>query len=188
MKKKSSNDNPKSNTGNDKNVDTDEKKLASVLSNVNNLNKAKEIISSLTVSKRQELRSILKSSETTDYYNLKKKLSEKDIQKLLSLIDEADKKITLFNTNELRPTPFSKTVTIFDVYVTNEEEFVPYVSPLATVGTIEKSSSNDNVDGSIDDMGDISGMGDTGLGLGGLTGGSSEGENKGLFGIGFLGL
>lgn len=48
----------------------------------------------------------------------------------------------LYKVSELRPLPFSKTVTIFDVYETDEENFEPYISPLATVGTIPSSSTN----------------------------------------------
>ena len=48
----------------------------------------------------------------------------------------------LLKTSELRPLPFSKTVTLFDVYETDEENFEPYISPLATVGTIPSSSTN----------------------------------------------
>ena len=49
----------------------------------------------------------------------------------------------LLKTSELRPLPFSKTVTLFDVYETDEENFEPYISPLATVGTIPSSSSSE---------------------------------------------
>lgn len=48
----------------------------------------------------------------------------------------------LLKTSELRPLPFSKTVTLFDVYETDEENFEPYISPLATVGTIPSSNTN----------------------------------------------
>ena len=48
----------------------------------------------------------------------------------------------LLKTSELRPLPFSKTVTLFDVYETDEENFEPYISPLATVGTVSSSSTN----------------------------------------------
>lgn len=49
----------------------------------------------------------------------------------------------LYKVSELRPLPFSKTVTIFDVYETDEENFEPYISPLATVGTIPSSSPSE---------------------------------------------
>ena len=49
----------------------------------------------------------------------------------------------LFKVDELRPLPFSKTVTLFDVYETDEENFEPYISPLAIVGTIPSSSSSE---------------------------------------------
>lgn len=84
--------------------------------------------------------------------------------------------VDLYKTSELRPLPFSKTVTLFDVYETDEENFVPYVSPLATVGTIETSSSDttDTEAGAIDDS----------IGLtDGLTGGtdtSNESNDTGL--------
>ena len=47
----------------------------------------------------------------------------------------------LYKVSELRPLPFSKTVTIFDVYETDEENFEPYISPLATVGTLPTSET-----------------------------------------------
>lgn len=58
----------------------------------------------------------------------------------------------LLKTSELRPLPFSKTVTLFDVYETDEENFEPYISPLATVGTIPSSCTNTtDTDSSIED-------------------------------------
>lgn len=48
----------------------------------------------------------------------------------------------LYKVSELRPLPFSKTVTIFDVYETDEENFEPYISPLATVGTLPTSETS----------------------------------------------
>lgn len=59
----------------------------------------------------------------------------------------------LLKTSELRPLPFSKTVTLFDVYETDEENFEPYISPLATVGTVPSSSTNTtDTNSSIEDI------------------------------------
>lgn len=116
--------------------------IDSILVNSKNITKAKEIISKLDKNKRQELKATLKSYETTGYYKLPGKLSDKDITKLLQLLEEEQKNITLYKTDELRPAPWSKTVTVFDVYETDEENFQPYISPLATVGTIKKTSSS----------------------------------------------
>ena len=57
----------------------------------------------------------------------------------------------LYRVDELRPLPFSKTVTLFDVYETDEENFEPYISPLATVGTLPQSS-NQTVDENQEDL------------------------------------
>ena len=47
----------------------------------------------------------------------------------------------LFKVGELRPGTWSKTITIFDVYETDEEGFQPYVSPLAVVGSPYETTS-----------------------------------------------
>lgn len=54
----------------------------------------------------------------------------------------AEEKNELFKVDELRPLPFSKTVTLFDVYETDEENFEPYISPLATVGTLPSTATS----------------------------------------------
>lgn len=64
----------------------------------------------------------------------------------------------LLKTSELRPLSFSKTVTLFDVYETDEENFEPYISPLATVGTIPSSSSSETQT-STEDQSSITGAG-----------------------------
>ena len=56
----------------------------------------------------------------------------------------AKEQTKLLKVNELRPLPFSKTVTLFEVYETDEENFEPYISPLATVGTLPSSSQTPN--------------------------------------------
>lgn len=56
--------------------------------------------------------------------------------------EEEEKKPQLLKIGELHPSPFSKKVILFDVYETDEENFEPYISPLATVGEISSSSSS----------------------------------------------
>lgn len=54
----------------------------------------------------------------------------------------------LLKTSDLRPLPWSKTVTLFDVYKTDEENFQPYISPLATIITTETgNTANTNTSG-----------------------------------------
>ena len=81
------------------------------------------------------------SSNTQDFLDnqLKYNISEAVIDKVEK---ETGVEIDLYNVSELRPLIFSKTVTLFDVYETDEENFEPYISPLATVGTIPSSSTN----------------------------------------------
>lgn len=55
--------------------------------------------------------------------------------------EEEEEKPQLLKIGELHPSPFSKKVILFDVYETDEENFEPYISPLATVGEISSSSS-----------------------------------------------
>lgn len=59
-----------------------------------------------------------------------------------------EKKPKLLKIRELHPSPFSKKVILFDVYETDEENFEPYISPLATVGKISSSSSSASSDSS----------------------------------------
>ena len=79
------------------------------------------------------------SSNTKDFLDnqLKYNIGE-------AVLDKVEKEtgvdIELYKVSELRPLPFSKTVTLFDVYETDEENFEPYISPLATVGAISSSS------------------------------------------------
>ena len=56
--------------------------------------------------------------------------------------EEEEEKPQLLKIGELHPSPFSKKVILFDVYETDEENFEPYISPLATVGEISSSSSS----------------------------------------------
>lgn len=84
------------------------------------------------------------------------------------MVEDNDK--NLLKTSELRPLPFSKTVTLFDVYETDEENFEPYISPLATVGTIPSTSST-----SAETISDLE---TTGL----ETGDENEEKDKGLLG------
>lgn len=113
--------------------------LDDILSNVSTYKQAEKIINSLTRDERRELKALLNSSGRNFIGN---KLSSSDIKKLLKLLTDKEESIGLYGTNELRPPIWSKTVTIFDVYETDEEGFVPYISPLATVGTINSSSSS----------------------------------------------
>ena len=141
MVKKTNKDNKK--TGKkEENRKNEEDEIKSILTTSQNISKAKDIIANLSNEKAQELKAVLKSYETTGYYRLPGKLSDKDINKLLELVKEKESDKKLYKTSELRPTPWSKTVTIFDVYETDEEHFQPYISPLATVGTINSSSSS----------------------------------------------
>lgn len=55
--------------------------------------------------------------------------------------EKEEEKPQLLKIGELHPSPFSKKVILFDVYETDEENFEPYISPLATVGEISSSSS-----------------------------------------------
>ena len=58
--------------------------------------------------------------------------------------EEEEEKPQLLKIGELHPSPFSKKVILFDVYETDEENFEPYISPLATVGAVSSSSSSDS--------------------------------------------
>ena len=58
-----------------------------------------------------------------------------------------EEKPQLLKIGELHPSPFSKKVILFDVYETDEENFEPYISPLATVGAISSSSSDSSSSG-----------------------------------------
>ena len=55
---------------------------------------------------------------------------------------EKEEKPKLLKIGELHPSPFSKKVILFDVYETYEENFEPYISPLATVGAVSSSSAS----------------------------------------------
>ena len=99
-------------------------------------------------------------------------------------LDETGQNVELYKTSELRPLPFSKTVTMFDVYETDEENFVPYVSPLATVGSVNTSSTTDT------QITDDNIVNDESMGLSGLTGDTNENKDNGILGLGddILGL
>lgn len=64
--------------------------------------------------------------------------------------EEEEEKPQLLKIGELHPSPFSKKVILFDVYETDEENFEPYISPLATVGEISSSSSSSSGSSSSD--------------------------------------
>ena len=164
----------------------DDKKLKSILVNSKNIGEAREIISTLSRDSRQELKAILLTTGRNDYYELRNKLTEKDVEKLLELLGEADEKVTLYKTEELRPITWSKTVTLFDVYETDEENFIPYISPLATVGQVNTGSTgSDSETTDIGQSGDIDVSGIDGTDV---NGGEAQGESKGLLGLGFMGL
>lgn len=95
--------------------------------------------------------------------------------------EETGQNVELYKTSELRPLPFSKTVTLFDVYETDEENFVPYVSPLATVGSVSTSSTTDT------QITDDETLNDESMGLSGLTedtNSTNENEDNGILGLG----
>ena len=117
--------------------------LENIFTSKDSIKNIKENISKLNRDDKRELRAILNSSERTE---LKNKLSKKDIKTLLQLLDEIEEKVTLFKVDELRPVSWSKTVTLFDVYETDEENFVPYISPLATVGEVRSTGSGESAD------------------------------------------
>ena len=71
--------------------------------------------------------------------------------------EKEEEKPQLLKIGELHPSPFSKKVILFDVYETDEENFEPYISPLATVGEISSSSSSS----SSSDSSDSSSSGDS---------------------------
>lgn len=70
--------------------------------------------------------------------------------------EEEEEKPKLLKIGELHPSPFSKKVILFDVYETDEENFEPYISPLATVGKISSSSSSSSDSSSSSSSGDSS--------------------------------
>ena len=154
------------------------KDIESIFVDSKNISKAKDIIAKLDKNKKQELKATLKSYETTGYYKLPSEISDKDISKLLQLLEEEQKNISLFKTDELRPIPWSKTVTVFDVYETDEDNFVPYVSPLATVGTIN-SGNTDQTQGITDQTQKTTDTGGGLLGMNLLGSSSQETQEQG---------
>lgn len=70
--------------------------------------------------------------------------------------EEKEEKPKLLKIGELHPSPFSKKVILFDVYETDEENFEPYISPLATVGAVSSSSSASSDSSSSSSSGDSS--------------------------------
>ena len=70
--------------------------------------------------------------------------------------EEKEEKPQLLKIGELHPSPFSKKVILFDVYETDEENFEPYISPLATVGAVSSSSSSSSDSSSSSSSGDSS--------------------------------
>ena len=147
--------------------------LKDLLSNISTYKQVEEIINSLSRDERRELKALLNSSGRNF---VGKELSSSDIKELLKLLTDKEESIGLYETNELRPPVWSGTVTLFDVYETDEEGFVPYVSPLATVGTINASSSSSDT-----------GMGD-GTTDGGEQGESSQEEGPSIWNTLSLGL
>ena len=74
--------------------------------------------------------------------------------------EEEEEKSQLLKIGELHPSPFSKKVILFDVYETDEENFEPYISPLATVGEISSSSASSDSSSSGDSSSDSSSSSD----------------------------
>lgn len=128
--------------GKSKKETSEEKKIKSILTNSKKLDQAKKLIQGMSLDERRELRATLNSSDRRDRYGLKEKISYDDIKRLIKLLDKEEEQVKLYPVEELRPIAWSKTVTIFDVYETDEENFVPYISPLATVGTGSSSSGD----------------------------------------------
>ena len=154
------------------------KKLESLLNNSKTVKQVETIIKDLRKDEIQQVRAKLSDYNRGDKNALTAKLTKDDIETLLIMLDEMEGEKGLYKTQELRPLPFSKTVTVFDVYETDEEHFEPYISPLATVGAVNTSQNTDaNIEGTED------------MGLGNIDGtGQETEENKGLFGLGIMGL
>lgn len=161
--------------------ESEAKKLESLLENSKTVNQFKTIIKDLRKDEIQQVRAKLSNYKKGDENSLTAKLTDEDVERLLTMLDEQDDEKGLYKTNELRPLPFSKTVTIFDVYETDEEHFEPYVSPLATVGAVNTSSNDDANVGEGSETED--------MGIDGISGtGQETEENKGMFGLGIFGL
>lgn len=128
----------------DKKAETsEEKKIKSILSSTKNIDKARKLIKEMSRDEQRELRAALNSSDRVDRYGLKKSLSRDDRILLLEMLDHEEEHIVLYGANELRPAVWSKTITLFDVYETDEENFEPYISPLATVNGVSPESETE---------------------------------------------
>lgn len=148
--------------------------------NLNNPKQENEWFSYYTYDELQSLRVFIQNYQKAE--NRTYKLSGDDVKKFLEYLDKYKEENTkLFTVDELRPISWSKTVTLFDVYETDEESFTPYISPLATVGAVNTGNSSTD---SIDTSGITT---DESMGLTGDS--ASTGEKKeGMFGLGFFGL
>ena len=156
------------------------KKLESLLENSKTVKQVETIIKDLRKDEIQQVRAKLSDYNRGDKNSLTAKLTIDDIETLLIMLDEMEGEKGLYKTQELRPLPFSKTVTVFDVYETDEEHFEPYISPLATVGAVNTSQNTGT---------DTSTEGTEDMGLGNTDENSQETEeNKGIFGLGIFGL
>ena len=177
---------PKKTQKKNKTAQKKEKEIESIFKNSTNLKQFKKHIKEADRYEIQRLRSIILEEKKKG--TLETKLSWNDVSKIMELLEKKlEEPVELLKTNELRPLPFSKTVTIFDVYETDEENWTPYISPLATVGKIETTSSTDDTTST-----DIAsqGLDTSGLGIDGLTGGDEQTDEKksGLFGLGLGGI
>lgn len=107
---------------------------------------------------------------STDENNPKGKAGKKE---------EEEEKPQLLKIGELHPSPFSKKVILFDVYETDEENFEPYISPLATVGAISTSSdSSDSSSSSSDSSSSSSDDSSSSSDDSSSSGGSSKNKKK----------
>lgn len=156
------------------------KKIESLFKNKETSTQVETILKTFRKGEIQEVRAKLNSYLNGNKNILTAKLTDGDVETFLKMLEDEEKRRGLYKTNELRPLPFSKTITIFDVYETDEEHFEPYISPLATVGAVSTSSTPQSTE-------EITGMEDIGLSGSEKTGQESE-ENKGLFGFGIAGL
>ena len=117
--------------------------VAQVLNNANNTKKVKKQIEAMNKTSLQMLTAILKKTKEAQ---ATRKLTQKEINDILGIISEKEKQKTLLKTTELRPATWSKTITVFDVYETDEEGFMPYISPLATVGVLNTDTTTQQQD------------------------------------------
>lgn len=130
------------------------------------VNKINEQIDTYDNDTLQQLKANISSASRKG--QIKGKLSNDDIVKLLNLINKRQESYELYKEDELRPKSFSKTVTIFDVYETDEENFQPYTSPIAIYGTLNNNNNET-------ELGDITSLTNTQQ--------ETEQEDKGLLGM-----